>query len=135
MGLWNPYQSIGGSLAMEVLPEESKKRMHYDDLLADMDGWLKEFWDLEEILQSTKEKYNTLEINPDSGEGWLKEFFYRKEEINRNDVEGLVKDMIAAVEELREQREWLKDQRDYWAEKEEEALKKLEEEWNEYHNE
>ena len=109
--------------------------MHYDDLLADMDGWLKEFWDLEEILQSTKEKYNTLEINPDSGEGWLKEFFYQKEEINRNDVEGLVKDMIAAVEELREQREWLKAQRDYWAEKEEEALKKLEEEWNEYHNE
>lgn len=135
MASWNPFQTASSGRLEDIIPEACIKRIHYDNLLADIDGYLSDFSGLEEILQSVKTGYDTLEINPESGKGWFSDFFYEKEEINRSDVEGLINDMISAREEIKQQRAWLQEQRDYWAEQEEEAIRKLEEEWNELHNE
>lgn len=38
---------------------------------------------LEEFLETVRFEYETMELNPDSAQGKLKDYYYEKEEINR----------------------------------------------------
>lgn len=141
MGSWNIWSPVSSTLLSDCIPEETKNRSKYEGMLKDIDGWLSELTDLDSLLSNTKSEYEQLEMNPESGEGWLKDYYYQKEDRNRQDVEQLLNDMIAAREEIAEHRRWLQEQYDYWFQQEQEVIARMQQEQmegmkenNEYNN-
>ena len=96
----------------------AEKKTYYADRAAQLDELLPDMEKLEEYWEHAKTAFNTLERNPESAQGKLKDFYYDKEQIKREQVLGLIHHMTDIREGIREHRNWLESQSDYWAQEE-----------------